>query len=579
VGSCPYSHGKDKAGLDFDLILFSSSQTMAVQRRRGNVLTLVILGIIGCFMIYRPNSVVTGGIGHTKKNSAGNIMNDNIHYSKGNLNLEPSVHLVRSDGAPKQCAHIAEKSGLSDVDLFYLNFDNVGAPLVPSNLMTEWVDSGCLGTFLSTWYLGNTGDISKKMEAEMRSKISSLKKGERESGGKVGGFDMSPIAPPVATVSDFMLPSTPRTKKKGHLTEFGRHWAEIQTEPILHPSDFDDGVPKAIAFPKDLQAAYKVTPRGESCPTGVIKCCALEADKNYWGRGIRNPLLAIATGVTSRMLKKRQRHVKHMGLFTKLLPSFSRTYDCDVDYLIVVAFDEGDIFYDTEEGQDEMNAWLIENMAKPMALAGVRINFLLVRVSNFMEKPGPAFNAMLKDAYKAGADYFYRVNDDTELKGAKGGNGESGWSKAFVGALNSLKPPYGIAGPFHGQGNVDILTHDFAHRMHMDIFKGVYYDPIYTDWWMDDYISLLYGRERTLRSTHFEAVHHVGHHGGSRYEVGDDKKAKLVGSITRGREEITDWMEKHGWGVEETQKFKGDEQGPPYEDFPCGDWTGLPCGA
>ena len=77
-------------------------------------------------------------------------------------------------------------------------------------------------------------------------------------------------------------------------------------------------------------------------------------------------------------------------------------------------------FYDTDAGKGEMNKWLTENMAKPMAEAGVRMNFLYVQVDNVLKKPGPVFNAMLKQAYMAGADYFYRLNDDTELKIGQG---------------------------------------------------------------------------------------------------------------------------------------------------------------
>jgi hypothetical protein len=32
-----------------------------------------------------------------------------------------------------------------------------------------------------------------------------------------------------------------------------------------------------------------------------------------------------------------------------------------------------------------------------------------------MKKPGPVFLEMARAAYTAGADYFYRINDDTEL--------------------------------------------------------------------------------------------------------------------------------------------------------------------
>ena len=40
----------------------------------------------------------------------------------------------------------------------------------------------------------------------------------------------------------------------------------------------------------------------------------------------------------------------------------------------------------------------------------------VLRFDNPFRKPGPAFNFMMKSAWLDGADYLYRVNDDTELK-------------------------------------------------------------------------------------------------------------------------------------------------------------------
>ena len=498
-------------------------------------------------------------------------------------NNEPNVQLVRAEAITHQCSEIARRSGLSDADLFYLNFDKVQAPLVSLDMLTEWVDSGCLGTFFSTEYIGSS-DVSGR-EFELKSKLASLKGSNLKGSQTPGSFDMTPIPPPPFPTVVLSDASPPSPSDEHFDPNFGKHWSTIQTEPILHPSDYDDGVPDAISIPDDLQALaekngdFKVTPPGQHCPEGdntYNKCCAIEATEHYWGLNVRNPLLAITTGVTSRGVKKAHQHVNKLALFTRLLPSLTRTYDCDVDYLLVIAFDKGDEFYDTKAGQDEMNAWLVENMAKPMALAGVDINFLYVEVDNVLKKPGPVFNAMLKEAYKAGADYFYRLNDDTELKGGRG-DITTAWPKAFIGALNSLQPPYGVAGPSHQTGNMKILTHDFLNRVHMDIFKGVYYDPIYTDWWMDDYISRLYGKDRTIKSNHYGVLHHTSHHGGRRYEVGENKSSKLPGSIQRGREEIAKWMKDHGHSEADIDAFKSSGQGQPYKDFPCGDFTGIKC--
>ena len=37
-------------------------------------------------------------------------------------------------------------------------------------------------------------------------------------------------------------------------------------------------------------------------------------------------------------------------------------------------------------------------------------------------------------------------------------------------------------------GNIAILTHDFVHRTHVDIF-GFYYPRVFTDWFADDWIT------------------------------------------------------------------------------------------
>lgn len=60
--------------------------------------------------------------------------------------------------------------------------------------------------------------------------------------------------------------------------------------------------------------------------------------------------------------------------------------------------------------------------------------------------------------------------------------------------------PYGAVGPSCKQGNQRILTHDFTHKLHMEIFEQQYYPPELNDWWMDDWISMVYGSQRTYMS-------------------------------------------------------------------------------
>ena len=37
-----------------------------------------------------------------------------------------------------------------------------------------------------------------------------------------------------------------------------------------------------------------------------------------------------------------------------------------------------------------------------------------------------------------------------------------------------------------------------------------YYPPELTDWWMDDWISLVYGMSRTFKATDVRVLHHTG---------------------------------------------------------------------
>jgi hypothetical protein len=75
---------------------------------------------------------------------------------------------------------------------------------------------------------------------------------------------------------------------------------------------------------------------------------------------------------------------------------------------------------------------------------------ILVQCDNKLKKPGPVFNIITKHAYDVGADYIYRVNDDTEMAAP--------WAHRFVTKLANLGPPnIGAVGPLCQQVCVDGL--------------------------------------------------------------------------------------------------------------------------
>ena len=64
--------------------------------------------------------------------------------------------------------------------------------------------------------------------------------------------------------------------------------------------------------------------------------------------------------------------------------------------------------------------------------------------------------------------YCCRVNDDSVMV-------SPGWTEAFIDKLANLNPPnVGVVGPNHVGGSTAILTYDFTHHTHQDIF-GFHY--------------------------------------------------------------------------------------------------------
>lgn len=238
-----------------------------------------------------------------------------------------------------------------------------------------------------------------------------------------------------------------------------------------------------------------------------------------------------------------------MAIFSFLFPSLIRTLDCNYKYLVVLGYDKGDPFYDTNDGMKSTIDWFDDNIKNVMKKRGITVILKVVKVNNTLKKPGPVFLEMARTAYNEGADYFYRLNDDTELI--------DNWPSTFVKALNSLGKPFGVVGPTCKQGNQQILTHDFVHRLHMEIFEMNYYPAQLTDWWMDDWISYVYGKERTFKAKAVKVIHHTGAHG-QRYEVNQENHFALTNLIATGRNKIRRWMLKNSASQKELEAFDND---------------------
>lgn len=247
------------------------------------------------------------------------------------------------------------------------------------------------------------------------------------------------------------------------------------------------------------------------------------------------PLISVLAASTTRKISNPS--TSKLALFTYLLPSLIRTIDCGFKYEYVLGYDKGDPFYDSVEGMTQVEEWFEAHIAAPLKKNNIIIRMRKVKVNNTLKKPGPVFLEMGRAAYNAGADYMYRVNDDTEMLG--------NWPNVFVKALNDVTPKnLAVVGPTCSQGNQKILTHDFVARQHMDIFEMNYYPPQLTDWWMDDWISFVYGKTRTFKAQGVKVIHHTGAHG-QRYEV-DKSHMNLLGKLLKdGRQNIRNHLLKN----------------------------------
>jgi len=224
------------------------------------------------------------------------------------------------------------------------------------------------------------------------------------------------------------------------------------------------------------------------------------------------PLIAVGCAVTSRKL----RDVSDVNIgakfqfFHTFLPTFCRTGSPRYSYRFYVAFDASDRVFSDERLRDAFRRQFEAATASGSCRSrGIVANLSLVECSH-AGKPTWAQNDAMLEAYLDHVDYLYRVNDDTRML-------TGGWTEKFISTLEAYDPPrVGVVGPKHSGGNVGILTYDFVHRTHVDVF-GFYYPRLFTDWWGDNWITRVYKPNRSTKISSVLLVHTLGL--GQRYPV------------------------------------------------------------
>ena len=169
-----------------------------------------------------------------------------------------------------------------------------------------------------------------------------------------------------------------------------------------------------------------------------------------------------------------------MPFFKSLLVSFCQTATTGYSYHFYVAHDHTDVFFSDSKAHALFED-TFDSVVKRWCSSTLNVTLHMVECSH-AGHPAWAQNDAMMTAYMDNIAYYYRVNDDTIME-------TTDWTEKLIDQLQRYNPPnVGVAGPWCKDGNTAILTHDFVHRTHVDIY-GFYYPRIFTDWFADDWIT------------------------------------------------------------------------------------------
>ena len=242
--------------------------------------------------------------------------------------------------------------------------------------------------------------------------------------------------------------------------------------------------------------------------------------------------VALCLAVTTRKRKKGKqkslpKSVTDATFFKSLMPSFCGTGSKAYKYNFYLAFDFDDPLLSRREQLDLFveNFSLIKDK-RCKRLSHVGLNFVNCSHSG---RPAWAQNDAVMSAYMDNNDYLYRINDDASLSTGQ-------WTERFIKKLSSYDPPnIGVVGPKHTGGNLHILTFDFVHRSHVDIF-GYHYPREFPDWYADRWITDIYKPGRMTKLNTVRVRHNVRL--GTRYTRHLVQRLHINDVIKRDKEEL-----------------------------------------
>lgn len=240
--------------------------------------------------------------------------------------------------------------------------------------------------------------------------------------------------------------------------------------------------------------------------------------------------IAISLAVTSRSSKwSTDTQILHtFPFFKSLLISFCQTNSNYFLYQFYLAFDQSDKFYrNTKNLQRFQN--MFYDIIETNCTKESKYELYFVHCHH-NKHPAYAQNDAMMIAYMNHADYYYRINDDTTMVSSR-------WTETFIWQLQKFQPPnIGVVGPNQLIGPREILTYDFVHRTHIDIF-GFYYSRDFLDWFADHWMSRIYPRSHTKKFHDIKVRHTMekGQRYHQHHNVETRRNAEKEGAATINR--------------------------------------------
>jgi len=260
--------------------------------------------------------------------------------------------------------------------------------------------------------------------------------------------------------------------------------------------------------------------------------------------GCHGRTIAMGIAVTFRIKKhllpwlfSENVQLSNTPFFYEMLPSFLETTSTTFCYSFHVAYDFNDPFLSTQTGQNSFRQYFFKALHQKQTSTPGYIAWLTLVMAEHSGRPAWAQNdAMMQAYHHSNATYFYMVNDDTQFI-------TSYWSENMTLALHNMQPyNVGTVGPNHNGGDLTIMTHNFVHRTHIDIF-GFFYPRVFQGWYADAWMTSIYRPEYSRKMPLVKVRHSLSE--GTRYDVKGKNQEEFDYHIMIAQEKIHQWIKLH----------------------------------